>query len=61
MDLFSQPSRCRIGKVVKSNSHCDYVVQVDDAQDVMAPPARKTAALASLSALTMRIATGRWA
>ena len=28
----------RIGKVVKSNSHCDYVVQVDDAQDVVAPP-----------------------
>jgi hypothetical protein len=46
MDLFSQASfeantqarRCRIGKVVKSNSHCDYVVQVDDAQDVVYPP-----------------------
>ncbi|NJL47371.1 MAG: hypothetical protein HC929_07635 [Leptolyngbyaceae cyanobacterium SM2_5_2] len=38
MDLFSQVSRCRIGKVVKSSSHCDYVVQVDDAQDVVAPP-----------------------
>lgn len=44
MDLFSQTSfqtsthRCRIGKVVKSNSHCDYVVQVDDAQDVVTPP-----------------------
>ncbi|MEB3289590.1 MAG: hypothetical protein VKI82_06720 [Leptolyngbya sp.] len=38
MDLFSQPPRCRIGKVVKSNSHCDYVVQVDDAQDVVNPP-----------------------
>ncbi len=40
MDLFSQAqaNRCRIGKVVKSNSHCDYVVQVDDAQDVVAPP-----------------------
>lgn len=38
MDLFSQASRCRIGKVVKSNSHCDYVVQVDDAQDVVNPP-----------------------
>ncbi len=37
MDLFSQ-GRCRIGKVVKSNSHCDYVVQVDDAQDVVTPP-----------------------
>ena len=38
MDLFSQSPRCRIGKVVKSNSHCDYVVQVDDAQDVVNPP-----------------------
>lgn len=39
MDVFSQAQiRCRLGKVVKSNSHCDYVVQVDDAQDVVAPP-----------------------
>jgi hypothetical protein len=40
MDLFSQTpaSPCRIGKVVKSNSHCDYIVQVDDAQDVVSPP-----------------------
>ncbi|MBD0267031.1 hypothetical protein [Pseudanabaena sp. FACHB-2040] len=40
MDLFDQatPQRCRIGKVVKSNSHHDYVVQVDDQQDVSAPP-----------------------
>lgn len=40
MDLFSTApaTPCRIGKVVKSNSHCDYVVQVDDAQDVSAPP-----------------------
>jgi hypothetical protein len=38
MDLFSQLSRCRLGKVVKSNSHCDYVVQVDDGQDVAHPP-----------------------
>ncbi len=38
MDLFSQADRCRIGKVVKSNSHCDYVVQVDDRQDVTSPP-----------------------
>jgi len=40
MDLFSQAQspRCRIGKVVKSNSHCDYIVQVDDAQDVVTPP-----------------------
>jgi hypothetical protein len=40
MDLFSQApaSPCRIGKVVKSNSHCDYIVQVDDAQDVVSPP-----------------------
>lgn len=29
---------CCLGKVVKSNSHCDYVVQVDDAQDVCSPP-----------------------
>jgi hypothetical protein len=40
MEVFSQDqaSRCRLGKVVKSNSHCDYVVQVDDAQDVVTPP-----------------------
>lgn len=30
--------RRRIGKVVKSNSHCDYVIQVDDDHDVAAPP-----------------------
>ncbi|MBE9139119.1 hypothetical protein IQ254_18285 [Nodosilinea sp. LEGE 07088] len=34
----SVSTRCRLGKVVKSNSHCDYVVQVDDAQDVSSPP-----------------------
>lgn len=28
----------RLGKVVKSNSHCDYVVQVDDTYDVPHPP-----------------------
>lgn len=28
----------RIGKVVKSNSHCDYVVQVDDDKEVETPP-----------------------
>lgn len=28
----------RIGKVVKSNSHCDYVIQVDDYHDVAYPP-----------------------
>ena len=28
----------RIGKVVKSNSHCDYVIQVDDSHDVVTPP-----------------------
>lgn len=33
----SSPTRC-LGKVVKSNAHCDYVVQVDDAQDVVDPP-----------------------
>lgn len=30
--------RPRVGKVVKSNSHCDYVIQVDDHQDVIHPP-----------------------
>lgn len=34
----AEKTRCRIGKVVKSNSHCDYVVQVDDSQDVGSPP-----------------------
>ncbi len=29
----------RIGKVVKSNSHCDYVIQVEDSHDVVTPPA----------------------
>jgi hypothetical protein len=38
MDLLAQTGRCRIGKVIKSNSHWDYVVQVDDAQDVSTPP-----------------------
>lgn len=28
----------RLGKVVKSNSHCDYVVQLDDGMDVIEPP-----------------------
>lgn len=28
----------RLGKVVKSNSHCDYVVQVDDTFETSAPP-----------------------
>lgn len=28
----------RLGKVVKSNSHCDYVVQVDDSMDFMDAP-----------------------
>ncbi|MBU6230268.1 MAG: hypothetical protein KGQ93_11310 [Cyanobacteria bacterium REEB459] len=38
MDITSRVDRCRLGKVVKSNSHCDYVVQVDDQQDVTSPP-----------------------
>lgn len=33
-----ETSRCRLGKVVKSNSHCDYVVQVDDDKEVSTPP-----------------------
>lgn len=28
----------RLGKVVRSNSHCDYVVQLDDALEVQSPP-----------------------
>lgn len=28
----------RLGKVVKSNSHCDYIVQLDDAMDFNQPP-----------------------
>jgi hypothetical protein len=28
----------RLGKVVKSNSHCDYIVQLHDHMDVMHPP-----------------------
>ncbi len=28
----------RLGKVVKSNSHCDYIVQLDDAMDYDQPP-----------------------
>jgi hypothetical protein len=28
----------RLGKVVKSNSHCDYLVQVDDQMEVFEPP-----------------------
>lgn len=28
----------KLGKVVKSNSHCDYIVQLDDQMDVIHPP-----------------------
>lgn len=28
----------QLGRVVKSNSHCDYIVQLDDAMDVSHPP-----------------------
>jgi hypothetical protein len=28
----------KLGNVVKSNSHCDYIVQLDDAMEVMSPP-----------------------
>ncbi|MEM6256048.1 MAG: hypothetical protein AAF821_24305 [Cyanobacteria bacterium P01_D01_bin.156] len=30
---------CKLGAVVKSNSHCDYIVQLHTEQDVIAPPA----------------------
>lgn len=29
----------KLGKVVKSNSHCDYIVQLDDEMEVSSPPA----------------------
>ena len=29
---------CKLGTVVKSNSHCDYVVQLDTDRDVNTPP-----------------------
>ena len=29
---------CKLGTVVKSNSHCDYVVQLDTNRDVIDPP-----------------------
>jgi hypothetical protein len=28
----------KLGKVVKSDSHCDYIVQLDDEMDVVTPP-----------------------
>jgi hypothetical protein len=28
----------KLGKVVKSNSHCDYIVQLDDGMEVSSPP-----------------------
>ncbi len=31
-------ANCQLGKVVKSNSHCDYVVQLDTSSDVESPP-----------------------
>ncbi|MEO0396342.1 MAG: hypothetical protein AAF243_10225 [Cyanobacteria bacterium P01_A01_bin.137] len=30
---------CKLGAVVKSNSHCDYVIQLDTDRDVIEPPA----------------------
>jgi ribosomal protein L39E len=43
----SLPAR-RLGKVVKSNAHCDYVVQVDDSHDVTSHRHRRTMASDSL-------------
>lgn len=34
----SKPANCQLGRVVKSNSHCDYVVQLDTQNDVDSPP-----------------------
>lgn len=36
--MFSPLSATCLGKVVKSNSHCDYVVQLDTRNDVENPP-----------------------
>lgn len=33
-----ETTNVRLGKVVKSNSHCDYVVQLDNVLDVASPP-----------------------
>ncbi|MGD1895947.1 MAG: hypothetical protein ACFB16_03235 [Phormidesmis sp.] len=33
-----KPDSCQLGRVVKSNSHCDYVVQLDTQNDVNNPP-----------------------
>ncbi len=35
---FASTANCQLGKVVKSNSHCDYVVQLDTSNDVDCPP-----------------------
>ena len=35
----TEQSTCQLGRVVKSNSHCDYVVQLDTPSDVERPPA----------------------
>ena len=35
----------QLGKVVKSNTHCDYVVQLDDKIDVDYPPKPMTMGL----------------
>jgi hypothetical protein len=34
----TKSANCLLGKVVKSNSHCDYVVQLDTQNDVNNPP-----------------------
>ena len=36
--MASRQDSCLLGKVVKSNSHCDYVVQLDTDADVSHPP-----------------------
>ena len=30
--------KMKLGNVVKSNSHCDYIVQLDDSMEVSSPP-----------------------
>jgi hypothetical protein len=35
---FNETRPMKLGRVVKSNSHCDYIVQVDDSMEVSSPP-----------------------
>ncbi|GAB4214259.1 MAG: hypothetical protein OHK0012_11960 [Synechococcales cyanobacterium] len=51
-------SGIRLGKVVKSNNHCDYVVEVDDRLGVKNPPSPDAYAFGSFVKLGSE--QGRW-